>query len=263
MTAAARTQGARLARFAPDPQRRTMIAKLHLARRDLRLEEEDYRLVLERVTGQRSAADLSVAQLDAALAEMKRLGWEAQKRSGPASGRASNPAAKKARAMLISLGLMGVIRNTSEAALNAFARRQTGIERLSWVNQSHVYKLIEALKAIASRNGWNQSTEGLADPVWTLKLRLCEAILARLIAAGIEQPGTALATLAAEILATGGPASTRSGVEAANDAPAFKSAGVMTLTETQLEQLAAALGARLRAGAPSIVSTFKSAETPA
>jgi len=202
-----------------------MIAKLHLARKDLALEEDDYRLVLHRVTGKRSASDLSAAQLDAALKEMKRLGWEAK----PASGRVSNPAANKARAMLISLGLMGVIRNSSEAALNAFARRQIGVDRLSWADQSQVYKLIEALKAIANRNGWNQSTEGLADPVWTLKLRLCDAILARLIAAGIEQHGTALAALAGEILATGGP--------------------VMTLTERQLEQLAAALGARLKAGA--------------
>lgn len=225
MTAAARAQRARPARFAPDPHRRTMIAKLHLARKDLRLEEEDYRLVLQRVTGKRSASDLSAAQLDAALKEMGRLGWRAK----PASGRVSNPAANKARAMLISLGLMGVIRNSSEQALNAFARRQIGVDRLSWADQSQVYKLIEALKAIANRNGWNQSTEGLADPVWTLKLRLCEAILARLIAAGIEQPGTALATVAGEILATGGP--------------------VMTLTERHLEQLAAALGARLKAGA--------------
>ncbi len=227
MTAAARAQRtARPARFAPDPHRRTMIAKLHLAKKELALDDEDYRVVLHRVTGQRSAADLSAAQLDAALKEMKRLGWQAK----PASGRASNPAANKARAMLISLGLMGVIRNSSEQALNAFARRQIGVDRLSWADQSQVYKLIEALKAIANRNGWNQSTEGLADPVWTLKLRLCEAIVARLVAAGIEPPGTALATLAGEILATGGP--------------------VMTLDERQLEQLAAALGARLKAGAP-------------
>lgn len=224
MTAAARIARARPARFAPDPHRRSMIAKLHLAKRDLALEDEDYRLILERTTGQRSASDLTSAQLDAALQEMQRLGWEPK----PASGRASNPAATKARAMLISLGLMGVIRNSSEAALNAFARRQIGVDSLSWADQAQVYKLIEALKAIANRNGWCQSTEGLANPVWTLKLRLCEAITARLIAAGIVSPGTQLAALGAEILGTGGP--------------------VMALTEGQLEQLAAALGARLKAG---------------
>lgn len=219
------------ARFPADPQRRVMIAKLHLAKKQLDLHDDDYRDALERVTGQRSAADLSRADLEVALAEMTRLGFTAAPKSGRPAARSSfTPVASKARALLISLGLMGVIRDTSERALEAFARRQLGVDRLVWADQAQVYKLIEALKAIANRNGWNQSTEGLADPVWTLKLRLCEAITARLVDAGIEPAGTALATLAGEGLATGGP--------------------VMALTGQQLERLAAALGARLKAGAP-------------
>lgn len=250
MTAALRTRApARPAQFAPDPRRRAMIAKLHLAKKQLRMDEEDYRAALERVTGQRSASDLNHRQLETAVAEMERLGFTAAPKSGrPAAKGSFTPAASKARAMLISLGLMGVIRNSSEAALEAFARRQLGVDRLAWADDAQVYKLIEALKAIANRNGWNQSVEGLADPVWTLKLRLCEAILARLIDAGIEPAGTALATVAGEILATGGRVSTNLSVETTNDAPAFKSAGVMTLTGQQLERLAAALGARLKAG---------------
>lgn len=231
MTRAAATRWAKPARFAPDPHRRGMIAKLHLAKKQLNMAEDDYRDLLERGTGKRSAADLSNGELAAALAEMVRLGFTAAPKAARSGKAAFNPAASKARAMLISLGLMGVIRDSSEKALEAFARRQLGVERLAWADQAQVYKLIEALKAIANRNGWNQSTEGLADPVWTLKLRLCEAILARLIDAGIEQAGTALATVAAEVLNTGGP--------------------VMALDGRQLEQLAAALGARLKAGPPA------------
>lgn len=218
------------ARFPADPQRRLMIAKLHLAKKQLNMADDDYRAFLERGTGKRSAADLSHGELAAALAEMTRLGFTAAPKSGRPAARSSfTPVASKARALLISLGLMGVIRDTSEKALEAFARRQLGVDRLVWADQAQVYKLIEALKAIANRNGWNQSTEGLADPVWTLKLRLCEAITARLIEAGIEPAGTALATLAGEVLATGGP--------------------VLALTGQQLEHIAAALGARLKAGA--------------
>lgn len=231
MTAAARARRAAPARFAPDPHRRTMIAKLHLAKKQLNMEDDDYRDALARVTGQRSAADLSAKQLEAALAEMTRLGFTAQPKSARPAGKAAfTPAASKARAMLISLSLMGVIRDSSESALNAFARRQTGIDRLDWVNESHVYKVIEALKDIANRNGWNQSVKGLADPVWTLKLRLCEAILAKLIEAGIEPAGTALAAMAGDIWGSGGR--------------------IMQLTHGELEQLAAALGARLKAGLP-------------
>lgn len=235
-------------RFPADPQRRVMIAKLHLAKKQLNLHDDDYRDALERVTGQRSAADLSRAQLEAALAEMTRLGFTAAPKAPRAGGKAAfNPAASKARAMLISLGLMGVIRDSSEKALEAFARRQLGVERLAWADQAQVYKLIEALKAIANRNGWCQSTEGLADPVWTLKLRLCEAILARLIDAGIEPAGTALATVAAEVL----------GDDESLSCP------LMMLDGGQLEQLAAALGARLKAGASTNLSVEASTKPPA
>ncbi len=220
MTAAARTRAARPAQFAPDPHRRAMIAK----KKQLALEEEDYRLILDRVTGKRSAGDMTAAQLDAALKEMGRLGWQPS-RPGGAPGqqnRPTNPAAAKARAMLISLGLLGVIRNPTEAALNAFARRQIGVDRLSWADQSQVYKLIEALKAIANRNGWDQSTAGLADPVWTLKLRLCEAILKRLIHLGAVPAGTSLAVAAGH-----------------------SEGAVLALTERELEALAARLGDQL------------------
>jgi phage gp16-like protein len=234
MTAAASARRAAPAQFAPDPQRRVMIAKLHVAKKQLNMADDDYREFLERGTGKRSAADLSHGELAAALAEMKRLGFtEAPKSARPAGKGSFTPAASKARAMLISLGLMGVIRDSSEKALEAFARRQLGVDKLAWADQAQVYKLIEALKAIANRNGWNQSTEGLADPVWTLKLRLCEAIIDRLIDAGIVPVGTALGELAAEVL---------------HDDDSL-SRPVMMLTERQLETIAAALGARLKAGA--------------
>ena len=209
--------------FAPDPHRRAMIAKLHLAKKQLGMEEADYRAVLNRSTGVDSAATMTTDQLASALKEMNRLGFEARPAAPKAGARpADHPSAKKARAMLISLGLLGVIRNPTEAALEAFARRQMGTTRLQWADQSQVYKLIEALKGIATRNGWDQNVAGLADPVWTLKLRLCEAILKRLIHVGAQPAGTTLAMVAGRA-----------------------DSGVLELTERDLEQLAARLGDQL------------------
>lgn len=215
-------------RFAPDPQRRVMIAKIQIARKDLDFDDGDYRALLTRITGLASSTAMSVKQLAAVLDEFARLGWVARPSKGKALRRpapADHPAAKKARAMLISLGLLGVIRNTSEGALEAFARRQLGTERLQWADQAQVYKLIEALKAIAVRHGWDQSTTGLAAPIWTLKLRLCEAILKRLHAAGVVPPETGLAGIAAIKLGATGTA--------------------IELTERDLEQLAAYMGGEL------------------
>lgn len=53
-----------------------MLAKIHIARKDLALEEEAYRGLLRRVAGVASSRDLSDRQADAVLTELKRLGWK-------------------------------------------------------------------------------------------------------------------------------------------------------------------------------------------
>ena len=124
--------------------------------------------------------------------------------------------------MWISLAMLGAIRQPSEAALEAFARRQMGCERFQWAAQDQVYKVIEALKSFANREGWDQSVAGLADPIWTLKYRLCAAIIRRLVAAGAVAPNATMATMLAERL--------------------HLNERVQPVTERDLEQLAAVLG---------------------
>jgi hypothetical protein len=100
-----------------------------------------------------------------------------------------------------------------------------GIERLQWADQAQVYKLIEALKAIAERHGWSQDVAGLSDPIWALKLRLVEAILRRMIAAGAAPPELTLARAAEQMLGVSAP--------------------VLELSETDLETLARRMGEQL------------------
>ena len=73
------------------------------------------------------------------------------------------------------------MRNRSESALEAFAARQLHVDRLQWADQAQVYKLIEALKAMAERAGWSQDLSGVpaALQVATLKRRLLLLLCAR------------------------------------------------------------------------------------
>lgn len=166
--------------------RRAMIAKVHIAKAQLGLCDDDYAAVLLHETGRVSSKDCSQAELEKVLRAFEARGFSAKARStGPRP--ADHPAARKARAMWISLGLLGAIGDTSERALESFARRQLRCDKLQWANQALVYKLIEALKAIAERNGWSQSTEGvrsMAVPI-VLKRRLCEALLGKLWEIGL------------------------------------------------------------------------------
>lgn len=154
------------------PGRNPRLAKIHIARKELRLDDGTYRAILERLTGRTSSAECTDAQLDRVLDEFKAKGWTPTVVAGsalasPTAGdrrprRADHPAAGKARALWISLHRLAVIRDPSEAGLEAFARRQLKVDRLQWADQGQVYKLIEALKAMAERAGWSQEVAGVA-----------------------------------------------------------------------------------------------------
>lgn len=154
------------------PGRNPRLAKIHIARKELRLDDGAYRAILLRLTGQTSSADCTDAQLDRVLDEFKAKGWKPTVIAGSATPAprssdrrprpASHPAAGKARALWISLHQLGVVRDPREAGLEAFARRQLKVDRLQWADQGQVYKLIEALKAMAERAGWSQDVAGVA-----------------------------------------------------------------------------------------------------
>lgn len=184
------------AQFAPDPQRRALIAKVHIAPKQLGMQEDDYRGLMRRVTGQISARDCTVPQLQALVAEFTRLGFSAAPRKTRSSRpgqprRADHPVARKARALWISLGYLCAIDDPSEKALERFATRQLKCTAFQWADQSQCDRLIEALKAMAERHGWRQSLAGLgkAHHVHALKMRLADAILVKLKRAAIVPSG--------------------------------------------------------------------------
>lgn len=212
MTAARKSVPARF--DASAQRRRSLIGKVHVAKAQLGLDEDTYRGVLLRVTGQTSAASCTEAQLIAAIEDFKRRGFTDQAKAGPRSvKRADHPAARKARSLWISLHQLGAVRNPSEHALEAFATRQLGTEKLQWANQAQCFKLIEALKTMAERAGWSQDLKDVrpGNHATVLKRRLVECLFDKLVAAefapktwgvvraakefaGIDMPGIVLAS---------------------------------------------------------------------
>lgn len=172
-------------------QRRALLAAVHIARKRLGMIEDDYRAVLQRVTGRASAKDCDNLQLGKVMAEFDRMGFQSVARPSRRAP-ASSAVARKARAMWISLGQLGAIDDASEEKLELFGRRQFGVERLQWANEREGFRLIEALKDIASRHGWDQRVSSrLPTPerIRILKDRLVGAQIAILAAGGVEVTG--------------------------------------------------------------------------
>lgn len=184
MSAITNTLPARPARFDQANQhRRSMIAKIQIAKKQLNMVEDDYRQALLDQTGRISLKNCSDAQLARVVEFMKSKGFS----SLPANKAAAHPMARKARALWISLYQLGVVHNASEQALEAFAKRQLGCEKLRWANQREAFKLIEALKAMADRAGWLQHCRFTQKHLMPRQLQasLCDLILVRLKEAGV------------------------------------------------------------------------------
>lgn len=135
--------------------RQKKLQLIHIAKRDLDLDEQRYRDILLEATGNDTCRDLDLVELDRVLDNFRLLGWAPKpprKRYSPAS-RHKEPGTKtqadKIRAMWISLHKAGVVHNPSEASLGKFCKRLTGKHTPDWLTHHEAVIVIEALKAWA------------------------------------------------------------------------------------------------------------------
>lgn len=220
---------ARPAQFDRSAQhRRSMIAKANIAKAQLDMVEDDYRQLMFETTGQTSLTKCDDGQLGLFLKALQSKGFRPLPSKQGVAPIAQHPMARKARALWISLYHLGVVQNRSEAALEAFAKRQLKCERLAWARQSDANRLIEALKDMAVRNGWEQ-TDAKGKPLVPLGLQesLCKAIVRRLHRQGVIPAWWTMDNAAWSLC----------GIKTADGAP---------YTAEKYATLASALGAKLR-----------------
>lgn len=109
-----------------------------------RISDEDRRAIQLEETGKASLADMSLAEIGKVLDRLNR-DWR-----GPMGHRAY---IGKIRALWWTLYWIGAIDEPNDPALEAFIFRQTGKARLPFLGNKEAYKVIEALKAWAAREG--------------------------------------------------------------------------------------------------------------
>lgn len=139
----------------PADQRRRELAAIHLGKKELGWDDEMYRSVLHQETGKTSAADLSQVERAAVLDRMRELGFR-RTRAGASPRRprpAGSPQLALAGHLWRELADLGVVRDGSDSALQAFGLRMTGVSRLEWCSPRQLVVVIEALKAWLAREG--------------------------------------------------------------------------------------------------------------
>ncbi|ENE1253427.1 regulatory protein GemA [Stenotrophomonas maltophilia] len=132
-------------------QRRAQIAKIHLAKTQLGLDDDTYRGLLHRVTGKDSTASMTTAERDQVVSELRRLGFTPSKKAGSGAaypGRPETvddtPMLRKVEALLTEAG-----RPWSYAL--AVAQRMFKVDRLEWLKGDQLHRLVAALQIDADR----------------------------------------------------------------------------------------------------------------
>jgi phage gp16-like protein len=166
--------------------RQRLVRLTHVAKRDLGLDDETYRSVLQRIGGKESSADLSDPQLHQVLEHMKRSGFKVRSKPSkrPLAGDAQS---KMVRGLWLHLADMGVVRDATEAALGAFVLRMMKVEALQWLSTEQASQLIEHLKLWRQRVVLEREEKMLASlRLPALRLRAAtESILQEAVAHAI------------------------------------------------------------------------------
>ncbi|HEY0953990.1 MAG TPA: regulatory protein GemA [Roseateles sp.] len=141
-------------------ERARLVKIIHVARRELAMDESTYRLMLTNVGGSASTTSMELKQLNAVLAHLKSKGFKvraAKKTDAPAAPRQpdrrqlSTPSARKVRALWLFLHQLGAVRDPSESALAAYCKRIAKVDDLHWADGEALDLLVETMKKWAMR----------------------------------------------------------------------------------------------------------------
>jgi phage gp16-like protein len=168
---------------------RGMLAKIHIAKKELGFDDETYRDILQTRYKKDSAAKLTRFEGEDLILHFKAQGWKVKRgakgadpgtawgaKTGTDPGTAGGaktgtdpgtagvspcfsspaykkPMARKVVAIWINMALAGKVRKGSDAALQSYVKRMTGVDNLAWCDNKQLWRLIEALKSWANREG--------------------------------------------------------------------------------------------------------------
>ncbi len=151
--------------MATKPTRVAHLAAIHMAQKALGLSRDDAAALKLQVTGVASSADMTAIQRAHYLAHLAGLQASAAVARGqkpaytpkrPGLVRNIDDAGdyqwSKARAVWHALAVAGVVHTDTDAALQTYATRQTGVSAWRFMTQPQITRVIEALKKWAQRS---------------------------------------------------------------------------------------------------------------
>ena len=142
-----------------DRTRNAELAVIHVAKKQLGLDDDLYHSIVERISGKfraepvSSSGQMTPRERAALIEELRTRGFRKivrperrEEPSAPGDGQL-----KKILALWGDLVATGTLHDPSEKGLRHFVKRQTGLEAARWLTAAQSNKVIEGLKAWLAR----------------------------------------------------------------------------------------------------------------
>lgn len=123
---------------------------IQIARRQLGMEDDTYRALLERVAGVSSSTKLTPRQIGRVLAELERLGWQS---TGKAADRPAPQVADDRQRLVNKIEAFLAEANRPWSYAEAMGKRICKVDQIEWMDCKQLGKLVAALAYDAKRNG--------------------------------------------------------------------------------------------------------------
>ena len=134
-------------------KRKRLIKLIHVAKRELHMDDDTYRGILMQVGNSNSSSKMSISRLEAVLEHFKKVGFKVVSKAKVNLPLATDPQSKKIRALWLELHSKGIVRDSSEFALAKMVKRLTGVDSLKWITSDQASMVIESLKQWLNRKG--------------------------------------------------------------------------------------------------------------
>lgn len=143
-------------------QRNALLAKIHIAVKDLGILEDDYRDILEREFFVKSAAALSIDELQRLVRRWQDCGWKPTVKRGKGKSEAGKRGKGQAQVEALrerAEGLAGELED-GDKRLRGLVKKICGVENLEWCRDvKRLKRLLAALETIRA-NEMKSATKG-------------------------------------------------------------------------------------------------------
>lgn len=127
------------------------LAQVHIAAKELGMDDDTYRALLARVAGVPSAKQLNARQLKQVLDEFRRLGWVPK--PGKKAGRKKPRTPPSRKSVMDKVEALLAEAGRPWGYADGMAQRMFQVDRVDWLDDDQLFRLMQGLLVDARRHG--------------------------------------------------------------------------------------------------------------